>query len=77
MAGSEMKPFATDILCVTQPNRMREQLYYLDPPVTGYRLITKDGLIFYLRHDLGAKNDELFIKGAPACRGSSPQDVQN
>ena len=76
MRGSDMKPFPTDIPFNNQPTQTREQYYYLDPPVTGHRLITIDGTLFNLRTDLGPKNDELFIKGAPRCLGNTAEDIR-
>ena len=73
--GNEMKPFITNIPEQQNPNKMRNCHYHLDPPGIGHRLITRDGTVFHLR-DHGAKSDQMFISGAPSCKGSTPADIR-
>jgi len=73
--GNEMKPYITNIPETQNPNKMRNCHYHLDPPGIGHRLITRDGTVFHLR-DHGAKSDQMFITGAPSCKGSSPADIR-
>ena len=73
--GNEMKPFITNIPETQNPNRMRNCHYHLDPPGIGHRLITRDGTVFHLR-DHGPKSDQMFITGAPSCKGNSPADIR-
>ena len=73
--GNEMKPFITNIPEQQNPNKMRNCHYHLDPPGIGHRLITRDGTVFHLR-DHGAKSDQMFISGAPSCKGSTPANIR-
>ena len=75
VTGSSLIPFATDIPSNSNPNINMKQLYYLDPPVTGDRLITKDGTYFHLR-DQGGAQEKLFIQNTPICSGKSPSEVR-
>ena len=55
--GSALVPFKTNIPTVQNPSINMTQLYYLDPPATGDRLITRDGSYFHLRDQGGAQEN--------------------
>ena len=73
--GADLNPFKTEIPMQSNPNLKCTQLYYLDPPVTGDRLITRDGTYFHLR-DQGGAQEKLFIQNTPTCHGPTPPDIR-
>ena len=73
--GSALVPFKTNIPTVQNPSINMTQLYYLDPPATGERLITRDGSYFHLR-DQGGAQEKLFIQNTPICTGNSPAEIR-
>ena len=54
---------------------MRTTLSYLDPPVTGDRLITRNGSIFHLAPQ-GHEGVKEFLKNVPTCLDDSDATVR-
>lgn len=77
LTGSEIgTPFNTTVPTTRDPNVMRTALYHLDPPVSGDRVICRDGSFFQLReHD--ASNDKQFIANLPTCPGPNAVDLRS
>ena len=71
-----MKPFNNGILDPSDPigNAMMTQEYHIEPPFTGYHILTRDGTYFQLIKQDAAR-DKQCVSTMPYCRKSSPTDV--
>ena len=76
LCQNKMKPVRTDTPEVRNPSKMRAMHCCLNPPVTGNRLITRDGAVFHLC-DHGPKSDQMVITSAPRCEGNKPEETQS